>query len=179
MKALTHQVSKAKTLVRKLKLYGLVLFAGEVRSGKTAAFILAATTITPKHIVITKKGAIDGVKKFTNNVTNYHQVGKLKPEYDLVVLDECFVKGTLVDGTPIEDIKVGDLIRSYNEVTKQIEFKKVTNIFKKERKEQLVKVKFNNNVIQCTTSHLFMTKNHGWVKAKDLTNEHEILWEGK
>lgn len=89
MKALPHQVNKATTLVRKLKLYGLTLFAGEVRSGKTAAFILAAETITPKYIVITKKGAIDGVKKFTNNVTNYHQVSKLKPEYDLVVLDEC------------------------------------------------------------------------------------------
>ena len=89
MEALPHQVSKAKTILRKLRLYGLCLFAGEVRSGKTASFILAAETITPKYIVITKKGAIDGVKKFTNNVTNYHQVSKLKPEYDLVVLDEC------------------------------------------------------------------------------------------
>lgn len=88
MKALPHQITKARSIVRKLRLYGLALFAGEVRSGKTAAFILAAEQLGP-YIVINKKGAIDGVKKFTENVTNYHQASKLDPIYKVVILDEC------------------------------------------------------------------------------------------
>lgn len=88
LEALPHQVTKARSIVRKLHLYGLCLFAGEVRSGKTAAFILAAETLGD-YVVITKKGAIPGVKKFTPNVTNYHQACKLEPIYKVVVLDEC------------------------------------------------------------------------------------------
>jgi len=90
MKALPHQVKKAGSIVRKLRLYGLCLFAGEVRSGKTAAFILAAQRLcNNEFIIITKKGAIPGVQKFTPNVTNYHQAGKLEPIYKVVILDEC------------------------------------------------------------------------------------------
>lgn len=90
MVALPHQEIKAKSIVRKLHLYGLCLFAGEVRSGKTAAFILAADQLSDgNYVVITKKGAIPGVKKFTPNVTNYHQACKLDPVYKVVVLDEC------------------------------------------------------------------------------------------
>ena len=90
MKALPHQEIKAKSIVRKLRLYGLCLFAGEVRSGKTAAFILAADQLSDgNYVVITKKGAIPGVKKFTQSVTNYHQACKLDPVYKVVVLDEC------------------------------------------------------------------------------------------
>lgn len=90
MKALPHQETKARSIVRKLRLYGLALFAGEVRSGKTAAFILAADQLSDGNfIVITKKGAIPGVQKFTPHVTNYHQACKLDPKYKVVVLDEC------------------------------------------------------------------------------------------
>jgi len=90
MKLLKHQELKAKSIKRKLNLYRICLFAGEVRSGKTAAFVQAAKDLSKDdYIVITKKGAIEGVKKFTPNVTNYHQACKLDPIYDVVVLDEC------------------------------------------------------------------------------------------
>lgn len=85
---LPHQLDKSTSIIRKLRLYGLCLFAGEVRSGKTAAFILAAKSLG-SYIVITKKGAIPGIKKFTDNVTNYHQASKIDKTYKVVVLDEC------------------------------------------------------------------------------------------
>lgn len=91
--ALPHQVTKSKSIVRKLRLYGLCLFAGEVRSGKTAAFLLASQLLAEyfEVAVITKKDAIPGVKKFSSDieVTNYHQAKKLEPKYKVVILDEC------------------------------------------------------------------------------------------
>lgn len=91
--ALPHQVTKSKSIIRKLRLYGLCIFAGEVRSGKTAAFILASQLLAEECevCVITKKDAIPGVKKFTPSieVTNYHQSKKLEPKYKIVILDEC------------------------------------------------------------------------------------------
>ena len=93
MTALPHQVNKSKSIIRKLRLYGLCLFAGEVRSGKTAAFLLASQLLAEdlEVVVITKKDAIPGVKKFSSEieVTNYHQVKKLEPKYKVVILDEC------------------------------------------------------------------------------------------
>jgi hypothetical protein len=91
--ALPHQVTKSKSIIRKLRLYGLCLFAGEVRSGKTAAFLLASQLLAEDFevAVITKKDAIPGVKKFSSDieVTNYHQAKKLDRPYKVVILDEC------------------------------------------------------------------------------------------
>lgn len=93
MIALPHQVTKSKSILRKLRLYGLCIFAGEVRSGKSAAFILAAQLLADDNeiIVITKKDAIPGVKEFAPSidVTNYHQAKKHEPKYKIVILDEC------------------------------------------------------------------------------------------
>ena len=93
LQALPHQIAKSKTIIRKLRLYGVALFAGEVRSGKTAAFIIAAQSLVSndKILVITKKGAIPGVTQFAKDidVTNYHQAKKVTKIYTLVILDEC------------------------------------------------------------------------------------------
>src|SRR5450755_3522393 len=37
--------------------------------------------------------------------------------YGLVIIDECFPAGTLIDGRPIEQIKVGDMVTTFNEQT--------------------------------------------------------------
>lgn len=93
MKALPFQIKKAKTITRKLRLYGLCLFAGEVRAGKTATFILAAQLLVDDDeiLVITVKDAIPGIEKFAPNieVTNFHQVKNIKRTYKVVIIDEC------------------------------------------------------------------------------------------
>lgn len=81
-----------------LKKHMLVYLAGEERVGKTLAAILIAKNINVKHIlVLTKKKAIDGwiktLKQYEHDrfyrVTNYHQIHKLKPRYDLIIFDEA------------------------------------------------------------------------------------------
>ena len=72
-----------------------------------------------------------------------HKIDKIDEEPDLIIVDECFVKGTLIDGIPIEKIKKGDYVKSYNHKTNKIENKKVLNVFKKKAKE-LVKINLSN-----------------------------------
>lgn len=83
----------------------------------------------------------------------------------------CFTGGTPVtvpNGIKnIENIQVGDYVESYNFDRKQVESKKVTNVFKKE-KNTLVELMLNNEIIETTPEHPFYVEGIGWVKAEDL-----------
>lgn len=50
--------------------------------------------------------------------------------FSIVYADECFVAGTKLDNISIEDIRVGDFTRSWNQLTGSIELKRVTHVFK-------------------------------------------------
>jgi superfamily II DNA or RNA helicase len=87
-----------------------------------------------------------------------------------LIVDECFVAGTLVDGRPIETIKIGDYVTSYDEKTHSFGYKKVTKIFKS-IPQALVKITlFNKQTIVCTPEHPFLT-DQGWKKAVDLSRQ--------
>lgn len=81
-----------------------------------------------------------------------------------LVVDECFPAGTLVDNKPIETIKIGDVVTSWDEDTKTFAPKKVIGIFKKQSPDELYKI---NNSVVCTGNHPFFT-DRGWVKAENL-----------
>jgi len=97
MTPLPHQIEKSDEAYGILKSKGLVYIAGAVRSGKSLTMILTCEKTKAENIlVLTKKAAIDGIKKFKANmtksytITNYEQVSKLnKDNYDLVVIDEA------------------------------------------------------------------------------------------
>lgn len=74
----------------------------------------------------------------------------------------------------IRDIKVGEEVKTYNEKTKKFEFKKVLNNFDQGEQECL-KLSFFSTEIVCTFDHPFLTKNRGWVKAKDLNLDDDIV----
>lgn len=97
---------------------------------------------------------------------------------DIIFVDECFVGNTEVltsDGyKKIKNIKAGDFVKTFNEKTKQLEYKRVLKLIKKERKEDLVCVSIGNRNIICTENHLFLTKK-GWTKAKDLSSMDMVL----
>lgn len=106
-------------------------------------------------------------------------------EFGLVVVDECFPKGTLIN-TPngcvnIEDINIGDDVYSYNHVTKNVEIKKVDYLFSKES-TNLMEIKISNNKkLICTKNHPIYT-DRGYVKAEklkkgDIVYELCLLWE--
>jgi len=100
-----HQIKYSKLLYEKLKQYGYGYIAGKPRSGKTYTAILTCELSDKINnvLVLTKKNAISGWLKFidgnnlkhTYTVTNYEQVSKLKPIYDLVIIDESHNLGAL------------------------------------------------------------------------------------
>lgn len=93
MKPKPHQRKAARKLIRTLKTLGMSILAGEVRSGKTLAFVYACQLLQLKKVlIITKKDAIAGIKEVVPNgyiVTNFHQVKNLSNiDFELVVIDE-------------------------------------------------------------------------------------------
>ena len=98
----------------------------------------------------------------------------LPDHFGQIVVDECFVAGTLVDGVPIEKIQVGDFVDSYNHVAGIIEKKKVLQIFKHKR-SALFSVKIQGKEpIVCTKNHPFYTP-RGYLTADKLTSKLSVL----
>lgn len=87
----------------------------------------------------------------------------------LIIIDECFPAGSLVDNTPIESLRVGDLVSSYNEETGKVEKKPVVRLFKKLSNSKVL-VSVCGSKIECTQEHPFYTK-RGWIPANQLTKE--------
>jgi hypothetical protein len=86
----------------------------------------------------------------------------------------CFHRDTLVvtiDGNkPISEIKEGDVVLSFNEVTKTKEWKLVTEKFEYKNTKPTIKIKLRNgSEIICTDDHLFYFKG-GWISAKHLVS---------
>ncbi len=79
----------------------------------------------------------------------------------------CFVKGTKIlmfdsSQKSIEDVKVGDLVRTFNEKTKKLESKKVLRIDSPFH-ENLIQVSFNNNIFNVNTQdHPYFVVGKGW-----------------
>jgi superfamily II DNA or RNA helicase len=92
----------------------------------------------------------------------------------LIIYDECFPAGTLVDGKPIESLRVGEFVTAFDDKTGGFEEKRIVRLFKK-TPSGLVTVKLSDGEsITCTPEHPFYT-NTGWVVAKELTNSSEVI----
>ncbi len=95
----------------------------------------------------------------------------------------CFVAGTLVhtrDGLKaIEEIKVGDVVTSWNEVTKEVSYKPVTELFAHDV-ELIFDVEIDNKEkLQTTWNHPFwVVEKQTWVEVKDLEVGDTVLLNG-
>ena len=70
-----------------------------------------------------------------------------------VIVDECFVAGTMIDGIPIEKIETGDVVSCYDHALKSITYKKVIcTMTKRARSICLVKMSDGSTII-CTPNH--------------------------
>jgi len=94
--------------------------------------------------------------------------------FDVIITDECFPSGTIIDNKSIENIHCDDIITSYNHMTNEIEYKKVINIFKSIPKS-IVIVKLNNKEIICTGNHPIYTKK-GYKPAINLNENDEVFY---
>jgi len=92
-----------------------------------------------------------------------------------LLLQGCFVKGTLVgmaDGSfkPIELLEAGDLVVSFDELTKSFIHSEVQAVIVNPPKS-LVKITLENGeTIICTEDHLFLTT-EGWCEAQFLDDK--------
>ena len=88
----------------------------------------------------------------------------------------CFAKGTLVQGLhgnkPIEEVKPGDVLFSYNEENGHIELDTVEECWMTSPSRKVLKITFDNGQeITCTPDHLFGRRvliqgEHGQIKSK-------------
>lgn len=90
---------------------------------------------------------------------------------DMVVIDECFHKDTLVE-TPtgpikISDLKEGDIVYNFGGAGE------VSSISKK-RVSRALRITYNNSTVTCSENHMFLT-DRGWTPAR-LLKEGSILY---
>ena len=96
-------------------------------------------------------------------------------EPEIVIIDECFPAGTIVDGAgPIESINIGDTVTSYDERTNRVVTSKVTAIMSHVHTGDLIQIYSCGKVITCTRNHPILTRN-GWKKAEDIGVKDELL----
>jgi hypothetical protein len=97
---------------------------------------------------------------------------------DAVVIDEghCFPAGTLVGGVPIELLRVGDLVESFNHQTGMMEMKPVTDVMSRPV-AGLVRVHFEGGAsIVCTQDHPIFVPGFGYVAAEFLNNGYHVAF---
>lgn len=90
------------------------------------------------------------------------------------MIDECFPAGTLVDGRPIETLRVGDMVTSFDEDTGTFHKRSVVRLFKNPTPDLMVRVATAHHVVYATFAHPFWTQ-RGWVNAIDLMEGDHVL----
>lgn len=99
-------------------------------------------------------------------------------------LIHCITGSSLInmsDGSlkQLQDVNIGDEVISWNELDKRFESKQVT-MFYDNGEQDCLELEFEDgNTLICTPDHKILTKNRGWVEAKDLTEEDDILDDSK
>jgi len=117
-------------------------------------------------------------------ISTWQSLSRINPEefkkIDAVITDECLhpkTKIKTINGEKfIRDIKVGDIVLTYNEKNKNFEFKPVLEIYKNlSKNENMYEIQLENgDLLKITGNHKVLTQ-RGWIRADELTLEDEIL----
>ena len=106
------------------------------------------------------------------------------PRIDALFCDECLRQNSkilTVDGYKnIEDITTNDIVLSYNENEKIYEYKPVEKVHKNLNTSTsynyFLKIELNDGkFLYATPNHKFFTSNRGYVQAKDLTFDDDLV----
>ena len=96
--------------------------------------------------------------------------------FSLVVTDECFPAGTMVDGKPIEELSVGDRVQSWSHLDDQIQLRTITKTFRNPIRRLVEVIMEDGKSIVCTPEHPFWIPEIGqYVAAKSLTGHRVML----
>jgi len=105
-------------------------------------------------------------------------------DFGCVIIDECFPYDTHII-TSEGNINIGQLyymkergehlpmVKTFNETTKEFEYKKIMNVFKKQN-DTLIEINCSKMKIKSTENHKYLTYN-GWKEAKDLNIDDYII----
>ncbi len=92
----------------------------------------------------------------------------------------CFAQGTQVslangECASIENITIGTMVRSFDPEAGKFVEKQVTAVHDNGSKK-CIELQFDDGrTLVCTADHLFMTRNRGWIRAGDLTDEDDVV----
>ncbi len=138
---------KIKSLIG-VKLMQLVTGVHDSNSGFFACFPKGTKVVALKHV-------------------RYGTVSPVSKEKQYAYFGDTYKK----EPCNIEDIKVGDKVLSYNEITSEKELDEVTHIFKRQA-TRFVFLKFSNgNELRCTIEHPIAVSREGrveWIPANQL-----------
>ncbi|WP_053958296.1 DEAD/DEAH box helicase [Sulfobacillus thermosulfidooxidans] len=93
--------------------------------------------------------------------------------FGTIVVDECFPAGTLIDGKPIETLRIGDRVMAFNPNTGEFALKRVTHVFRRPV-HRLVHLKTPTRSVFVTPNHPFWTQ-RGWVQAQELQQSDQVF----
>lgn len=105
-------------------------------------------------------------------------------DVNILLIDECIRKNTLIStskgNVKIQNIKIGDLVKSFNKKTNEIEYKPVLNTWKNLNKsnsyEEFLEIELENgNIVHLTPNHKVYTDN-GYKRADELLENDNILF---
>jgi len=110
---------------------------------------------------------------FLDNVN----MGPLKASIKMSNL--CLSGDTIVETNngikELKDVEIGELVKSYNTKTNEVEYKEILNFAMTSPKAKVMKITDESGkFIKCTEDHQIWTENRGYVLAKDLV-EDDIL----
>lgn len=118
--------------------------------------------------------------QFTQNYDNKIQVASVQTAMnrlnymlaarwfaDLIIIDECFPAGTLINGVEIQNLSPHDLVDSFNHDQFIIEQKRVVGLMERQYDGDWYKITTSTGkTVICTENHPFFTLEYGYVNAK-------------
>lgn len=69
----------------------------------------------------------------------------------------------------------GVKIKSYDENTEQTIWQEVLDAAQTGETDELIRIEFDEHVVECTPEHKILTKNRGWIEAMNLNENDELI----
>lgn len=107
------------------------------------------------------------VQSLASQVRNGTVPAGMAEHFGVIIADECFPAGTLIDGRPIETLVVGDLVTAFDPRTQSFRKRQVVRCFKRPARA-LRTFYVGDTTLSCTDEHPLYTPT-GWLPARQLS----------
>jgi len=118
-----------------------------------------------------------------SNYLKYDENGGITKCANLCLTGDTLIEVRKDENSEIQKIKledakdyVGYLIKSYNIETNEIEWKEMYEFLDMGVSEEIIEIELENGeILRCTPDHKIYTKNRGYIEAKDLNEDDELV----